>query len=157
MFDFIYYLYITILYLKMARVHARVRGKSGSTRPVEADLSFVKIKEKEIVKVILEMAKEDIKPSVIGLTLRDQFGVPSVKAVIGKTISKILEENGMELKLPEDLELLVRKADALKKHLEKNTRDVHNKRGLQLVEAKIRRLAKYYKGTGRIESGWNYK
>jgi len=141
----------------MARTHARVKGKSGSTRPVEADLSFVTIKKEEVVKIILDMAKDDIKPSVIGLTLRDQYAVPSVKLVCGKSITKILAENNMESKLPEDLQLLVVKADKLKKHLGNNNRDVHNKRGLQLIEAKIRGLTKYYKSTGRIESGWNYK
>jgi len=141
----------------MARTHARVKGKSGSTRPVKVDLSFVKIKEKEIVKIILDMAKDDIKPSRIGLFLRDTHAVPSVKAVIGKSINDVLVENGVGLKLPEDLQSLVVKADALKKHLGNNSRDTHNKRGLQLIEARIRRLAKYYKNTGKIESGWNYK
>lgn len=141
----------------MARTHARVAGKSGSTRPVEADLSFVTIKEKEVVKIILAMAKEDIKPSIIGLTLRDQHGVPSVKALTGKSITAILAENDMAAKIPEDLFLLTVKADKLKKHLGNNTRDTHNTRGLNLIEAKIRRLAKYYKNNNRIEAGWNYK
>jgi small subunit ribosomal protein S15 len=141
----------------MARTHARVAGKSGSTRPVEADLSFVTIKDKEVVKIILAMAKNDIKPSVIGLTLRDQHGVPSIKELCGKSITAILAENDMAAKLPEDLFLLTVKADNLKKHLGKNKRDTHNTRGLQLIEAKVRRLSKYYKNTGRIESGWNYK
>lgn len=149
--------YYASLYPKMARTHARVAGKSGSTRPVEADLSFVTIKDKEVVKIILAMAKNDIKPSVIGLTLRDQHGVPSVKDLCGKSITAILADNDMSAKLPEDLFLLTVKADNLKKHLGKNKRDTHNTRGLQLIEAKIRRLAKYYKNTGRIESGWNYK
>lgn len=149
--------YLQVYTRKMARTHARVAGKSGSTRPVEADLSFVTIKDKEVVKIILAMAKDDIKPSVIGLTLRDQHGVPSVKALCGKSITAILAENDMAAKIPEDLFLLTVKADKLKKHLGNNKRDTHNTRGLNLIEAKIRRLSKYYKNTGRIESGWNYK
>lgn len=141
----------------MARTHARTKGKSGSSRPVNADLSFVSLKEKDIVKLIVDMAKEkDMSASSIGLVLRDTYAVPSVKKVTGKTITQILAENGQEKALPEDLAALVTRAKALKKHLEKNSRDVHNKRGLILLEAKLRRLAKYYMRQGRIEKGWRY-
>lgn len=139
----------------MARTHARVKGKSGSTRPVKADLSFVSLKKKEVEDLIVKLASDDVKPSMIGLILRDTYAVPSVKAVCGKSIGKILEEKKMTLSIPEDLQALVVKAQKLKKHLEFNSRDVHNKRGLQLVEAKIRRLSTYYKNTGKIPANWS--
>ena len=142
----------------MARTHARVKGKSGSTRPVKDDLSFVKIKAKEVETIIVKLAKDDdVKPSMIGITLRDKYGVPSVKALTGKSISKILEDNKVLDKVPEDLQSLVNKAQALKKHLGINTRDTHNKRGLALIEAKIRRLSKYYKKVGKLSEEWSYK
>lgn len=140
----------------MARTHARTKGKSGSKRPVKTDLSFVTIKPKEVTDIIIKLAKDDIKPSKIGLILRDAHAVPNVKALTGKSISQILEENKVGLKVPEDLNALVIKANNLKKHLEKNTRDTHNKRGLALIEAKIRRLAKYYKNAGKIAKEWSY-
>lgn len=140
----------------MARTHARTKGKSGSTRPAKVDLGFVSIKPKEVTEIILKLAKDDIKPSAMGLVLRDTYGVPNVKALTGKSITKILEENKALSSIPEDLNALVVKATALKKHLAINTRDVHNKRGLLLIEAKIRRLAKYYKKNGKIAENWSY-
>lgn len=140
----------------MARMHARKKGKSGSKRPVKADLSFVQLKEKDITKIILDLSKDDVKPSKIGLILRDSHGVPSVKAVTGKTIGKILVENKVRKQVPEDLAALVTRAKNLKKHLEKNSRDIHNKRGLILIESKIRRLSDYYKKANKIEDNWSY-
>ncbi len=141
----------------MARIHARVKGKSGSTKPAVADLSFVKLKKEEIVKLILKMAKEDVSLSKIGLKLRDTYGIPSVKKVVGKSISQILEENNVLPEIPEDLNSLIVRAKALKKHLEHHKKDVHNKRGLILLESKIRRLTKYYKKNGRLPENWRSK
>lgn len=145
---------VTILYLKMGRTHARTKGKSGSKKPAVVDLSFVILKAKEIEDLIVKFAKEGKKPSEIGLILRDTYGVPNVKKITGKSIGKILKDVQLELTLPEDLSALVSKAQALIKHLEVNTRDIHNKRGLQLIESKIRRLSGYYKNTGRIPANW---
>jgi len=140
----------------MARIHARKRGKSGSKRPVKTDVSFTNLKPKEIEKNIVEWAKEGKSKSVIGLILRDTYAVPSVKKLTGKSISQILEENQVYPKIPEDLDFLIKKMKALKKHLETNTRDVHNKRGLLLLESKIRRMIKYYKRVGKVDKSWSY-
>lgn len=140
----------------MARVHARVRGKSGSKRPVTADLGFVKFKSNEVVDLVVKLAKEDVKPTMIGLVLRDTYGIPSVKKITGKSVSKILEEEGFGGKIPEDLVSLVVRIGLLKKHLKNNPRDLHNKRGLLLMESRIRRLSKYYIREGKIPEGWSY-
>lgn len=141
----------------MARIHARTKGKSGSSKPATPDLSFVTIKVKEVEKLIVKMAKEDnMSASLIGITLRDTYAVPSVKALCGKSINEILEENDMKSSVPEDLQALVNKVYSLKKHLENNTKDTHNKRSLLLIESKIRRLTKYYKQVGRIPQNWRY-
>lgn len=140
----------------MARTHARKRGKSSSTKPVVKDVSFVKISKKEVEDLVVKMAKDDEKPSKIGLILRDTYGVPCIKTLTGKSITQILKENDMPLLIPEDLAALVEKARVLKKHLDLNTRDTHNKRGLILIESKIRRMVKYYKRTGKIPQNWSY-
>ncbi len=140
----------------MARIHARVKGKSGSHRPVVKDLSFVTMTKKEVETLIVKLAKEDVKSSVIGLTLRDSYGIPDVKALTGKSIGDILKGANLVAQIPEDLNALVVKAVALKKHLESNKKDLHNKRGLILIVSKIRRLSKYYKKTGRIPQNWSY-
>jgi small subunit ribosomal protein S15 len=140
----------------MARTHARKKGKSGSKRPVTPDFSFVTLKPKEVEQLVVDLAKEDKKPSQIGLILRDSYGIPNIKQFTGKSISKIMEEKKLSLTIPEDLQALITKATTLKKHLESNTRDIHNRRGLNLIEAKIRRLSNYYKKGGRIASNWKY-
>lgn len=140
----------------MARIHARVKGKSGSTRPVVKDLSFVTMTKKDVETLIAKLAKDDVKPSMIGMILRDSHGVADVKALTGKSIGDILKAAKITTQIPEDLNALVVKAVALKKHLANNKKDLHNKRGLILMESKIRRLSKYYKKTGKVPQNWSY-
>ena len=142
----------------MARTHARTKGKSGSTRPAQSDLSVASLKAKDVEKMIVNFVKNDaISTSKIGLILRDKYAVPSVKALCGKSISKIVADAKLEPSIPEDLAALVKKALALTKHLDENSRDTHNKRGLILIDSKIRRLSTYYKNKNRIPKNWSYK
>jgi len=89
--------------------------------------------------------------------LRDQHGIPLAKPIAGKTITKILKEAGLAPPLPEDLETLLKKATRLYVHLEKSKRDAYNKRSLQLIEAKIHKLAKHYKHEGLLPPDWKYE
>ena len=95
-----------------------------------------------IEKLIVDLRKEGTSGSMIGLILRDRYGVPDVKMVTGKRIGDILKENKVSSEIPEDLRDLMVKALGLRKHLGENAKDLHNKRQLHLVEAKIRRLVK---------------
>ena len=58
--------------------------------------------------------------------------------------------------MPEDFEILIKKAASLRAHLEKNKKDLHNKRALQLIEAKIHKLSRYYKNKGVLPPDWKY-
>lgn len=142
----------------MARMHARKKGRSGSTHPTaEISPSWLQYSKDEIEELVVGLAKSDKKISEIGLILRDQHGIPSVKAVVGKSISKIIKENKLEQEYPEDLMNLMRKAVRLRKHVTINKKDRHNTRALMLTESKIRRLAKYYKKTNLLPKDWYYK
>jgi small subunit ribosomal protein S15 len=144
--------------VSMARMYARRRGQSGSVRPYRKDVpEWSNTDTKEIEKVILELRKEGTSTSKIGLILRDRYGVPDVKLIMGKRIGEILEEKGVKSEIPEDLRNLIVKALGLRKHLSENKNDLHNKRQLQLTESKVRRLAKYYVGSGKLPKGWSYK
>jgi small subunit ribosomal protein S15 len=112
---------------------------------------------KAIEKVIVDLKKEGYSSSRIGLVLRDQYGVPDVKLVMGKRIDQIIKDNGLQSDIPEDLRNLMMKALGLRKHLVENKNDLHNKRQLQLTESKVRRLVKYYVSSGRLPGGWSYK
>jgi len=141
----------------MARMHARRRGKSGSSRPlVTENPEWVPLSAEEIEERIVKLAKDGVNSSRIGMALRDQYGVPSTKLALGKSISEILAENDLRPKLPDDIVSLMRKAVNLNNHLSENHKDIMNKRSLQLIESKIRRLTKYYKKTGILPQDWKY-
>lgn len=141
----------------MARIHARRKGKSGSKRVYRDNPpEWVDMKPEEVEKKVLELYNEGYEPSMIGMILRDRYGIPSVKQVTGKKILAILKEHGVEIKYPEDLKSLIKKALKLRKHLEVHRKDYHNKRGLQLIEAKIWRLSNYYKEKGILPPDWKY-
>lgn len=133
----------------MARMHASKRGKSGSTRPLsKIPPPWLKLLPEEVESLVVKYAKEGMPPSMIGVVLRDQHGVPLVKTVTGKTILQILEEHNLKPPIPEDLQNLLEKIRRMRIHLEKNKSDGHNIHRLQLVESKVRRLVKYYKSRG---------
>jgi small subunit ribosomal protein S15 len=141
----------------MARMHARRKGKSGSTHLIrKKHPEWSSLNPREIESRIIELAKNGKSTSEIGMILRDQYAVPDVKIATGKKISEILEKNDIKSDIPEDLRNLISTALQLKKHLESNRNDLKNKRNLQLTESKIRRLTKYYHGQNRLPEGWKY-
>ena len=91
------------------------------------------------------------------MLMRDRYGVPLVKSITGKTIHEILVAAQQAGTLPEDLGALVKKADDLRRHLEKNRKDHVNKRSLAMIESKIHRLVKYYRATRQLQPEWEYK
>ncbi|MBC7119946.1 MAG: 30S ribosomal protein S15, partial [Methanobacteriaceae archaeon] len=62
----------------------------------------------------------------------------------------------IKLEYPEDLINLMKKAVNIREHLKEHPKDLHSRRGLQLVESKIRRLVKYYVRKGVLPEGWKY-
>lgn len=140
----------------MARMHARCRGKSGSTPPLEKIHPDWSLKAKEIESLIGKLAEKGTDMAQIGMILRDQHGVPDIKAATKKTLSAILKEKKLYPEIPDDLGNLIKKTEGLKAHLQNNPRDLHNRRSLALTEAKIRRLGKYYVRTGKLPPSWKY-
>jgi len=133
------------------------KGKSHSTRPVsKRPPIWCRYQPEEVEALVIKLAREGHNPSMIGIILRDQYGIPLVKPIVGKSITRILKENGLAPQIPEDLEMLLRKAARLRAHLEKHKSDKHNKRAMQLVEAKIHRLSDYYKRKGVLPKDWKY-
>ena len=141
----------------MARMHSRAKGKAGSLKPeVKSKPTWLRYNEKEIEMLILKLSKEGLKPSQIGLHLRDSYGIPDVRFITGKTITQLLKEKGVVGKVPEDMQALLKRTIALRKHMESNRHDHTAKRGLQLTESKIRRLVKHYKKTKVLPADWAY-
>jgi len=134
------------------------KGRSHPSRPIsKRPPVWCKYKPEEVEALVVKLAKEGHASSKIGTILRDQHGIPLTKPITGKTITKILKDVGLAPSLPEDLETLLKKAARLHVHLEKNKKDTRNKRSLQVIEAKIHKLSKYYKREGLLPLDWKYK
>lgn len=106
---------------------------------------------------MLKLSREGNSPSTIGVLMRDRFAVPLVKSITGKNVQEILRGNQQGGAVPEDLGALLKKAEDLRRHLEKNRKDSVNKRSLAMIESKIHRLVKYYRARGQLRPEWQYK
>jgi small subunit ribosomal protein S15 len=132
-------------------------GRKGSVKPpIKRPPRWLKVNKEEVEKLILDLKKQKYTSSMIGIVLRDVYGIPSVKAVVGKSISQILKENKLYPSIPEDLLFLLKKAVRLREHLERSKADKYSLRGLQILESRIRRLAKYYVRKKILPKGWTY-
>ena len=141
----------------MARMHSRKHGKSGSNRPVRSEKpKWVKYTRQEVEKLIIKLAKEGNTSSKIGITLRDQYGIPNIKEIIPEGLMSVIEANKLSKALPEDMYNLIKKSARVQDHLGKNKKDAGAIHGLQLINSKIRRLTKFYKRNSRLESDWKY-
>ena len=142
----------------MGRMHTHNHGKAHSIRPIELKKpDWVNMEPKEIEELMIKYAKEGMTSSMIGIKLRDQHAIPLVKPIINKTILQVLKENDLVAEIPEDLNNIVLKAVNLQKHLKENRSDNRNVRSLELIEAKVHRLATHYKKKGIISKKWKYK
>ena len=140
----------------MARLHTRKKGKSSSKKPVgKRSVGWIRASKSEVEAVIEKLAREGESEARIGVVLRDQYGVPNAKLVLGQSISSFLKEKNLAPKFPSDLMDLIRTAVGLRKHLKQNPRDVQNKVKLTHIESKIRRLVRYYRGK-KLPKDWTY-
>jgi small subunit ribosomal protein S15 len=136
----------------------KIKGRSHQTRPVtKRSPAWCRYTSEEVEALVIKLAKEGHPLSKIGIILRDQHGIPLTKPITGKSISEILKERELAPAIPEDLETLMRKATRLHVHLDKNKADLGNKRAVQIIEAKIYKLARYYKRKGVLPTDWKYE
>ncbi len=141
----------------MARMHSRKKGRSSSKRPpVKKPPEWFDKTPEWVVDKVVELARSGYPPSMIGIILRDQYGIPLVKPIVGKKVTQIMKEHGLTSTLPEDLTNLIRRALRIRRHLEEHRNDLHSRRGLQLIESKINRLVKYYKERRVLPPDWKY-
>jgi len=142
----------------LARLYTSKRGRSGSTRPISKKApTWCKYTPEEVEALVLKLSREGNSPSTIGMLMRDRYAVPLVKSLTGKNVQELLQAAKQAGALPEDLSALLKKADHLRRHLEKNRKDYVNKRSLAMVESKIHRLVKYYRAKGQLRPEWQYK
>lgn len=136
---------------------SKIKGSSHSIRPIESGApKWVKSSADEVESIVIDVAKKGVPPSQIGVLLRDQYGIPLAKQVTNKKVVKILQEKNLAPALPEDLFNLIKHTGAIRRHMEEHPKDMGSKRGLQLLESKINRLAKYYRSVGKLPRDWKY-
>src|SRR5579884_2066899 len=98
----------------MARIHSHRHGKSHSSRPPSIiSTQWVNQSPEAIESTIVRLAKEGYTPSVIGIKLRDEYGVPLVRKLINKSVTQVLKEAKVQPQVPEDLQNLLNKARRL--------------------------------------------
>ncbi|KAF9668253.1 hypothetical protein SADUNF_Sadunf15G0109800 [Salix dunnii] len=170
----------------MGRMHSHGKGISASALPYKrTPPSWLKISAQDVEDNICKFAKKGLTPSQIGVILRDSHGIAQVRSVTGNQILRILKahayglaelialfvkgtdldpkillclcKDGLAPEIPEDLYHLIKKAVAIRKHLERNRKDKDSKFRLILVESRIHRLARYYKKTKKLPPVWKYE
>lgn len=136
-------------------MHARKRGRAGSKRPIsKVPPPWLTVSPDEVEALVVKYAKSGVPPSQIGVILRDEHGVPLARQVTGKRMLEILRENNLAPEIPEDLRNLIDRARRMHIHLQTHLSDRYNRKRLQLVEAKIHRLVKYYRSVGKLPANF---
>ncbi|CAO2617202.1 40S ribosomal protein S13 [Lemmus lemmus] len=124
----------------MGRMHAPGKGLSQSALPYR------------------RLTSDDVKEQIYKLAKKgDSHGVAQVRFVTGNKILRILKSKGLAPDLPEDLYHLIKKAVAVRKHLERNRKDKDAKFRLILIESRIHRLARYSKTKRVLPPNWKYE
>jgi small subunit ribosomal protein S13e len=130
---------------KMGRMHSGGKGISSSALPYKrTPPSWLKITAAQVEDQVNKLAKRGLTPSQIGVILRDSHGVAQVKSVTGNKILRLLKKSGLAPAVPEDLYMLIKKAVAVRKHLERNRKDKDSKFRLILIESRIHRCVEFY-------------
>merc|ERR1711881_615692 len=127
-------------------------GISGSALPFRRKSpAWATMAPSNVSEMIVKNAKKGLTPSQIGVLMRDVYGIPQVRFLTGKKILRILKKRGCAPTIPEDLYHLIKKAVAMRMHLDRNC-----KFRLILTESRIHRLTRYYKKTGQVAPTWKY-
>jgi small subunit ribosomal protein S15 len=141
----------------VSRIHSGRKGRSGSQRPYPLTKpAWVTLDAEEVTEEAVKLSKGGLGPAQVGANLRDSFGIPSVRVVTGRRLRTLLKEQGITPQLPEDLEALLKRVVHLQRHLAQHPYDRANRRGLQLMESRIRRLAHYYRRRKVLPESWSY-
>lgn len=133
----------------MARAHAA--GGPDAKIP-----SWVSLDKDEVVEEVTKLARTGVTSAQVGAIMRDTHSVPSVRLLTGKSMKELLKDQGVAPQLPEDLSQLLKRVVHLQGHIAKHPKDYANKRGLTLIESRIRSLATYYKRKKVLPADWHY-
>ncbi|CAD26412.1 40S RIBOSOMAL PROTEIN S13 [Encephalitozoon cuniculi GB-M1] len=142
----------------MAKMHSSGKGRSGSVKPyATAFPTWLTKSVDEIKSDVIQMGNKGVPAPDIGTRLRDEYGIGKASDVLGESITRFLQRNGVVPKIPHDLESLVHRANTLRSHLNIYRKDNSAKYRLILVSSRMYRVARYYKRKMRIPGNWKPK
>jgi len=101
---------------------------------------WLKYTEEEVKAIILKLGNKGMTAEKIGLTLRDQYGIPRAKLYNIK-IKKVLEEK--EKYTDPNIKNLRDKLDEIEKHYKNNKGDKNAERSLIITKAKLKKRDEY--------------
>lgn len=111
------------------------KTKSEIKKPV-----WLKYTKEEVKAIILKLTNKGISAEKIGLTLRDQYGIPNVKLYN----LKIKEVMGDKFSEPSIINL-GKKIEKIIKHFSGNKQDKKAGRSLIIVKSKLKKKINYSK------------
>lgn len=129
--------------------------RPATMKPPSSSASWprrVSLPPKSVVSFVTLM--ELVRSSVWLVTRLYAFCVLAVCYWVGKGRTHHWWCVGLAPQIPEDLYCLIKKAVAVRKHLERNRKDKDSKYRLILIESRIHRLARYYKRTAQLPPVW---
>uniref|UniRef100_A0A8C2W594 Small ribosomal subunit protein uS15 n=1 Tax=Chinchilla lanigera TaxID=34839 RepID=A0A8C2W594_CHILA len=142
----------------MRHMHAPGKGLSPSALLYRRSVpTWLKLTSHDVKEQVYKLAKKGLKPSQTGVILRDSHGVAQVHFVTGNKTLRILKSKGLAPDLPEDLDHLIKKAVAVRKHLERNRKDKDAKFHQILIKSRIHGLARYYQTKRVLPRNWKYE
>ena len=101
---------------------------------------WLKYSEDEVKAIIIKLANKGLTSEKIGLTLRDQYGIPKVKLFNLKIRKVLQEQNKFEDPSVKNLNL---KLENVIKHYSKNKQDKKAERSLIITRAKLKKRKDY--------------
>ena len=100
--------------------------------------TWLKYTKEEVVAIVKKLAEKDITSEKIGLILRDQYGIPSVR-LYGIKMKEAMEDKFQE---PTTLNL-DKKLKKIIDHFKKNKQDKKSERALVITKAKLKKRTDY--------------
>ncbi|MDP2926307.1 MAG: hypothetical protein Q8N99_08065 [Nanoarchaeota archaeon] len=113
----------------------RVKKSNKNEKPL-----WLKYSDEEVKSIIFKLANKGMTAEKIGLTLRDQYGIPKV-SLYGFKIKNVLNEKGNFIE-PTNKNLK-EKLDIIMKHYHKNKGDKKAERAIIITKAKFKKSNEY--------------
>jgi small subunit ribosomal protein S15 len=102
--------------------------------------TWLKYTKEEVIAIIKKLSEKDITSEKIGLILRDQYGIPSIR-LYG---IKMKEAMGDKFQEPTTINL-ENKLQKIINHFKKNKQDKRSERSLVITKSKLKKRTDYMK------------